>query len=801
MVPPMQRAPFSHPASSPRCGVALPLLVGFAVSLTGARPAHATRWVSAYDPNLQVKPPTMRAVDGTSRALVIDGDFAAAAAAYRKAHPGVIRAAGDITLNGEVVVIEGSDETLDSTAQGSAVKLGAIAQKVIAKFGDKFQAMTLWLTFDDAASAQAAAYEFTVKADVRGLGMEPRDMSPTMGSNGVLRSILNMKKIWAEVNSDDDYEKWRQNLEVWGQESGHRWMVFMKFIDRRTGVVSDALLGRDCSHYHRLVDTQSSVHDGLSWTDNGDGSFTANRAAKGRYGDLDLYGMGLLPPDEVPPFFFIDGVPGYKRPDCTAYNRMPPPGRQTVMGTRADVSVDDVIAFEGPRVPSADQTMNGERQDYFREVEVIVTRPGETADNDLVLKLAARINKARLLWERWMGEATGQRMVVCTKVSADCGDARSDLVKVTVNPERRAPTAGPTTIEAVITNGGTLPASGVQAQLTATVSGADVISAVPVGALAPGENRTIPFAIDLRAQPCGAAIAFKVATQSDQHRNRLRRTLLVGTESMVDEGFESDSGWVVNPDQTDTAQGAAWERGKPEWTEIVVGKGVQPEGAHEGTGAFVTGAAAASAGRQTFLHDGRSTLESPAFDATAWKDPQLHYWVSFTGMEAAGVGTIVPSPRARLVVLGRLVRQGGADAGADPTSDAGVSGGWIEIERFENQIQAAWSERIIALPAALIGGPMKLRFVAEDTNPRAGGVEAAIDDVQIVSNLPACYEAPKAPDGGTAGASAGGPADRPAAGCSFDGGAGRSGGLAGGLALAGLLLGRRSVGRRRRRRG
>ncbi|HEY0707475.1 MAG TPA: hypothetical protein VGG33_11795, partial [Polyangia bacterium] len=276
------------------------------------------RWVSAYDPRLQVKPPTMKAVDGSSRNLVIDsnfaGDFARRAAAFSQANPGVLRAEGGISLIGEVVVVEGGADTLMATENGASTpNLPAIARKVIAKYGDHFQAMTMWLTFDDVASRQAEAYEFTVKADVRGLGMQLRDLSATYGSQGVLRSVLNMKRVWGRVSADT-LEQWRPHLETWGQESGHRWMMFMRFLDRRTGMPSDALLGRDCGHYHRLVETQTSVHDGVSWKDNGDGSFTTQPGAPARFGNLDLYGMGLLPADEVPQFFFIDEVPGYTRP-------------------------------------------------------------------------------------------------------------------------------------------------------------------------------------------------------------------------------------------------------------------------------------------------------------------------------------------------------------------------------------------------------------------------------------------------------------------------------------------------------
>jgi hypothetical protein len=159
---------------------------------------------------------------------------------------------------------------------------------------------------------------------VRGLGINQKDLGGMFGSDGVLRSVLNMKRVWQGVNQDTE-TAWRPLLEVWGQESGHRWMVFMGFRDPRTGLVSDALLGRDCSHYSRFVDTQGSVHDGLAWTDNHDGTFTAAADRTFQYGNLDLYGMGLMPAEEMPSFFFIDDVPGYKRGTCREYANNPKP--------------------------------------------------------------------------------------------------------------------------------------------------------------------------------------------------------------------------------------------------------------------------------------------------------------------------------------------------------------------------------------------------------------------------------------------------------------------------------------------
>ncbi len=203
---------------------------------------------------------------------------------------------------------------------------------------------------------------------------------------------------------------------------------------------------------------------------------------------------------------------------------------------------------------------------------------------------------------------------------------------------------------------------------------------------------------------------------------------------------------------------------------------MQPQGARSGTFAFVTGPAAAPGVRDTFVHDGRTTLESPVFDASAWREPRLRYWVSFAGMQANPVaGGVVPSPNSRLIVLGRVQDQttdGGQGDASAPGGDAAVPGDWVEIERLENVITDGWTHRTVALPPALAGGRVKLRFVAEDANAASGGVEAAIDDVEITSNVPACYQV--VPPGGGGGGGGG---------CSLGGAGG-----AGGAGTLGLLL-------------
>jgi hypothetical protein len=775
--------------------VASTLLVAVAAA---AAPARAERWVSAYDPRLHVKPPTMKGIDGRGGMLMVDADLQARARALRASGARLSRAAGAVVQQGEVVIIEGSDETLEMVPGGGyAVRMTAVARKVIERFGDNFQAMTFWLTFDETSSRQAQAYEFTVKADVRGLGITVRDNSGSFGSQGVLRSILNMKRVWQYVSRDLP-EAWRPHLETWGQESGHRWMVFMDFRDRRTGNDSDAIRGRDCSHYNRFVDTQGSVHDGFAWTDQGNGTFKLGARNGFRFGNLDMYGMGLVPADELPPFFLIDGLANYRHVPCGQYDVTPGrPNGAVVTGTRVDIGIDDIVAANGPRLPAADDLLAGKPQDYFREAQVVITSPDETATSPMPVLAAERVEKGRQYWEEWMRAATDNRMVVCTRLSADCGDARSDVTDVRFNAAGKAPAAGPLTLEMVVSNGGQREATNVEARVDVSIGDQSRPLTSRVGALAPGDSRTVAFELDLGEVACGTEMTVKAATQSDFHRNRKLGSVLVGTSSPVRDGFEDESGWVVNPEANDSTRGARWERGTPRWSEVQAGTPSQPEGARAGANAWVTGASAAG-GASSYVHDGRTTLESPALDASGWREPRLRYWVSFAAVQERAGGGVMPSANARLVVLGRLVAGAGGDAGAPAAGDGGAGGGdWIEVDRLENAISPTWKLRTVALPAALTGGPVKLRFVAEDGNMLVrGGVEAAIDDVEITSNLPACYDPPPPPKQG--GGGGGGCAAAGAGGGRVGVGADVGVGLIYGVSLV-LLAMRPGRGRRRRR--
>jgi hypothetical protein len=692
---------------------------------TSARP---TGEIDAYDPSLHVTPPMARYPDGSSGRLRWNRAWYEAADRQPvRAAPVPLEAAGDVTRVGEVLVVE-DDGTILTTTDNRTFALArdgtaALTRKVIAAAGDMFPVITIWQGFRDPAS-NALAYALTVKNDVEGLGtgMPLRDMSAAYGSQGVLRTVVNMKDL-AE-RAADDRQSWQFNLETWGQETGHRWMAFMRIIDPRTGLLSDALLGRDCAHYHRLVDTQASVQDGFAWRDNGDGSFTFTESTQ-RYGDLDLYGMGLMPADEVPPFFLIDDVPGYTRGACSTYEENPPPAARTVRGRKVPITIADIIAANGERFPEKDSDAG-----YMREAQVLLLPTGSNAQSTYAQNLARRIDRARLWWEEWALENSRKRLVVCTKSSGDCGDPRSDVASIAFNPEGRAPGQGPISVDVTIANAGGRAATGINARLRLEVGATNVgeVAARAIKDLAPGQQLSERFSLDLSAVPCGSEVTVSAWTQSDFHYDRQRLSQPLAVEPRVTEAFEIDSGWTVNPDGDDTTKGSVWERG-PLQAGQVFQRQVQPARAHGGVAAFATGI---GGGNSNFTSAGKTTLQSPPYDASTLRDPILRYWLSFAAMQANSSNTDVePSEDAYLLVQARsLTGAGGA-----------VVSPWVDVDVVKKLITSGWVIRVAAIPSGLdLSGQIQLRFVAADDKPMGGGVEAALDDIVLTSNLPACYQ-------------------------------------------------------------
>jgi hypothetical protein len=136
------------------------------------------------------------------------------------------------------------------------------------------------------------------------------------------------------------------------------------------------------------------------WQDNLDGTFTQLDddyyvPATG-WSYLDLYLMGFIAPSEVPDFFILRNLVPSGR-DAN--------GHPIFKADRTKVTIQDVIAVEGPRMPDVDHS-----QKDFNTGMVVVVEHGKTPSTELIDKT----NGIRLRWMDYWLTTTGHRSTMTT---------------------------------------------------------------------------------------------------------------------------------------------------------------------------------------------------------------------------------------------------------------------------------------------------------------------------------------------------------------------------------------------------
>ena len=261
-----------------------------------------------------------------------------------------------------IISFAGNYDKLVTTGGPSNVEPRAvIAREFLRTHPDEYDFIVAFSTFEfDTGGARA--FHWSVQNKVQGIGLPQFSNADLFGSpSGKLQGFIDMAAL-SRYKLDAADPEFESALSTLSHEVLHQWAAAVKFRDTN-GTPSSALLGKDGAHWSYLLDSDASVEYGAKWRDNGDGTFTSIGTRK-FFSPLDLYLMGFYKPEEVPPFLLIDNP---------AIDKLQLPQENvTISGTRRMVSVADIIAQEGPRIPDAEHS-----QKEFRIAFVLLKGPNQ----------------------------------------------------------------------------------------------------------------------------------------------------------------------------------------------------------------------------------------------------------------------------------------------------------------------------------------------------------------------------------------------------------------------------------------
>jgi hypothetical protein len=223
----------------------------------------------------------------------------------------------------------------------------------------------------------------------------PPDDAPVGGDHDVTFYLHQL----GERSPDGKLLPYNYAMSQIGHEMGHRWSAFVSAkVNGETFTLGPVHWARGLQApvpfpYQRP--TEASAMGGGVWQDNFDGTFTQLDddyyvPATG-YSYLDLYLIGLISPAEVPDFFLLKNLVVAGK-DAN--------GHPIFKADRTKVTIQDVIAVEGPRLPDVDHS-----QKKFNTGIVVVVEHGKSPSAELI----ERANGIRERWIDYWETTTGHR--------------------------------------------------------------------------------------------------------------------------------------------------------------------------------------------------------------------------------------------------------------------------------------------------------------------------------------------------------------------------------------------------------
>lgn len=245
-----------------------------------------------------------------------------------------------------------------------------IAREFYRTHPDNYDFLVVFSSFEF-NTGDAVAFHWAVQNKVQGIGLPQFDNSGLFGSKGKLLGFIDMA-VLTRYQTDPVNPAFEWPLGVLAHEMLHQWGSFVKF-KQANGSISTDLLGRQDAHWSYLLDSSASVEYGSKWRDNGNGTYTSV-GTRTFFSPLDLYLMGFYKASEVPNFTLIDNP----QIDKT----QTPQENVTVTGTPRTISINDIIAAEGPRVPDASTS-----QKEFRLGFIFLVGPNQEVTDAQILAI------------------------------------------------------------------------------------------------------------------------------------------------------------------------------------------------------------------------------------------------------------------------------------------------------------------------------------------------------------------------------------------------------------------------------
>jgi hypothetical protein len=226
-----------------------------------------------------------------------------------------------------------------------------------------------------------------------------QERPPADAPVGTTHDITFYSKQLGEHSSDGSLPPYMYAMSQIGHEMGHRWGAFV------SARVNGETIPLGPTHWARGLQapvafpyqrpTEASAMGGGVWQDNLDGTFTQLDddyyvPATG-WSYLDLYLMGFITPAEVPDFFILRNLTPAGR-DAN--------GHPIFKADRTKVTIQDVIAAEGPRTPGVDKS-----QREFNTGMVMMVEHGRKPSPELI----TRTEGIRRQWIDYWSVTTGRR--------------------------------------------------------------------------------------------------------------------------------------------------------------------------------------------------------------------------------------------------------------------------------------------------------------------------------------------------------------------------------------------------------